>query len=336
MILILTDPGVGGTFLTWSLHYLAGHKNYFHAKTNSWTSVLDDPTNDINAHLFLPNQPTKIDQVQDMLTTLKNNDTSDFHTMYFHNLIDDSRSANSRSAPGASHQPSAELISSIIPEFKKIIVLSGGHPLYQCSSKFRFLIRKWNDYNKRNLSNEEQLLDYVEYFFADSYKIWQEQNLNNIWDLREFLALNMRPFSIKRISVNIDLTVPHYCFNTFELYTMFDQTVDQLFDFLEIEIDSTRKSHWDDVYNKWKKIHVNRLSFAMYFNTIIDYIVNGNNMDLVRFDLDLVQEAAIQHYLIYKHNLNLKTWQLEKFTNTNQLHNLLEPSPYTLEHTYLI
>ena len=49
-------------------------------------------------------------------------------------------------------------------------------------------------------------------------------------------------------------------------------------------------------------------------------------MDLERFNLDIFQEAAIQRELLYKHNLNLKIWQLEKFKNTKQLHNLLEPN----------
>jgi hypothetical protein len=269
-----------------------------------------------------------------MLIGLKNTQTSDFHTMYFHNLVEDNRSSNSRIDPGASHPSTVELISSIVPEFKKIIVLSNSHPLYHCSARFRVLNRTYKDYNKKNLSNEQQLLNYVEYFFDDSYKLWQEQNLNHVWDQREFLALNIRPFAVKKISSNIDLTIPHYNFNTVELYTMFDQTVDRLFDFLEISIDNTKKSHWITVYNKWKKIHSDRLLFAMYFDTIIDYIVNGNSMDLVRFDLDLMQEAAIQHYLIYKHNLNLKTWELEKFTNTKQLHDLLEPTTHTVENTY--
>jgi hypothetical protein len=336
MILVLTDPAVGGTFLTWSLHYLAGHKKYFYSKTNSWIDVPEDPTTNNNAHAFLVNHPDKIDQVPNMLATLKDMQTSDFHTMYIHNLNEDTRSSNARMNPGTRHQPTAELISAIATEFKKIIVLYSGHSLYHCSTRFRNLSSKWSDYNKKNLSNEEQLQDFVEHFFTDSHKIWQEQNLNHVWDQREFLALNIRPFSVPNISVNIDLTIPHYSFDTFELYTIFDQTVDQLFDFLEIQINNDKKTHWMKVYNKWKKIHANRLSFAMYFDTIVNYIINGNNMDLVRFDFDLMQEAAIQHYLIYKHNLNLKTWELEKFTNTKQLHTLLEPNTHKLENTYII
>ena len=70
--------------------------------------------------------------------------------------------------------------------------------------------------------------------------------------------------------------------------------------------------------------------FVAYFDKIINYIIEGYELNLDKFNLDLVQEAAIQHELIYKHNLNLKTWQLTKFTNTRQLHNLLEPNIHPL------
>ena len=129
---------------------------------------------------------------------------------------------------------------------------------------------------------------------------------------------------------NADLKQPHYLLNTFELYNILDQTLDQLFSFLEINIDTTRRMHWQEVYSKWKKLHTKRLKFVWYFDTIVDYIVNGYDLGLLNFDLDLLQEATIQHELIYKHNLNLKTFQLEKFTNTKQLHNLLEPNIHPL------
>jgi hypothetical protein len=68
---------------------------------------------------------------------------------------------------------------------------------------------------------------------------------------------------------------------------------------------------------------------------IINLIIEGRPMDLKRFDLDVLQESVIQHFLLYKHNLNLKTFGLEKFENTLQLHNLLEPNVYhQLEKIY--
>ena len=52
-------------------------------------------------------------------------------------------------------------------------------------------------------------------------------------------------------------------------------------------------------------------------------------MDLTRFNLDIVRESTIQHVLIYKHGLTLKSWGLEKFpNNTQDLHLLLEPNIY--------
>ena len=87
---------------------------------------------------------------------------------------------------------------------------------------------------------------------------------------------------------------------------------------------------WLLIYNQWKNVHKQKLMFVWYFDTIINNILQGIDFDLIRFNLDITQEATIQHFLIYKHNLNFKTWQLIKFTNTRQLHELLEPNIHPL------
>jgi hypothetical protein len=54
-------------------------------------------------------------------------------------------------------------------------------------------------------------------------------------------------------------------------------------------------------------------------------------MSLERFNLDFYKEVIIQNALLYKQNLNLKNWQLEKFpANTQDLHKLLEPNIHQL------
>jgi hypothetical protein len=324
MVLILTDPGVGGTFLTWSLHYLAGHTEYFRARSNSWVELVSDPVTDINAHKFLPTQPATVNEVREFLKRLLCADTAGFHSFYFHNLHDQDDWSLS------AHQPTIDVVKDILPEFSKVVIVNNTHPLYHISFNSRTLIRKFCNPQESNLTFEEQHNDFVEYFFKDSLTNWQEKNLNDRWDRREFLALNFRPYQQTNMISNVDLKQPHYLLNTFELYNLLDQTIDQLFNFLEIKIDKTRRTHWIEIYNKWKKLHIKRLKFVWYFDTIVDYIVNGYHMDLLNFDLDLMQEATIQHSLIYKHNLNLKTFQLEKFINTKQLHNLLEPNIHSL------
>jgi hypothetical protein len=87
---------------------------------------------------------------------------------------------------------------------------------------------------------------------------------------------------------------------------------------------------WIKIYADWKKFHYQRLMFCWYFDQIVNYIINGYYMDLSRFNLDIMQEACIQHHLIYQHDLNLKTFNLKKFYNTQQLHQLLEKNPHPL------
>lgn len=324
MVLILTDPSVGGTFLTWSLHYLAGHTKYFHARSNSWIELVNDPVTDINAHKFHPTQPVSISEVREFVQRALCVDPVGFHSCYFHNLDDQTDYSSSV------HQPTIDVVNDILPNFTKVIIVNNTHPLYNISFNSRTLSRKFCNPEESNSTFEEQHNDFVEYFFKNSLTVWQEQNLTNHWDYREFLALNLRPYRQTNMISNADLKQPHYLLNTFELYNILDQTLDQLFSFLEINIDTTRRMHWQEVYSKWKKLHTKRLKFVWYFDTIVDYIVNGYDLDLLNFDLDLMQEATIQHKLIYKHNLNLKTFQLEKFNNTKQLHNLLEPNIHPL------
>lgn len=71
------------------------------------------------------------------------------------------------------------------------------------------------------------------------------------------------------------------------------------------------------------------LKFYRSLSHIVECIVQGGYYELPALSLE--QEAIIQHCLIYQHNLNIKTWQLEKFpSNTIRLHQLLEPNSHSL------
>jgi hypothetical protein len=177
--------------------------------------------------------------------------------------------------------------------------------------------------------------DFVEYFFKESKLVWQRGHLNNVWDQREFIALNFNFFEHNTILKYIDSSVPRYYVNPMALWTSFDQIIKDLFNYLELSIDNSRYQQWLEIYNQWKSIHHNSVMFVWHFSTIIDCILNNVDFDLKRFELDIVQQAAIQHFLIYNHNLNFKTWQLTEFTNTKQLHNLLEPNIHDLSKSLM-
>lgn len=320
MIAVLTDPGVGGTFLTWSLHYLAGHKKYYHAKSNNWIDLPVNPLTNKNAHGFRPNQPTSADTFDLIHSALLNQITDDFHTIYFHNF------------PGSAVSLDT-ILRDVISNLKRdrSIVLYNKHCLFNRSYKMRTsAVGSYYDPLKKCTTDREALDDFISYFFKDSLETWKRLSLSDIWDEREFLALNLAVDETITILPNIDLSRENYMLDTMELYNTFDITVDHLFDYLGITIDKDRRAAWVPIYNQWRKMHYSRMLFVWYFDVIVDNIIKGNDMDLTRFDLDIVQEATIQHELIYKHNLNLKNWQLEKFTNTKKLHQLLEPNTHDL------
>ena len=316
MYAIITDQSVGGTFLTWSLHYLSGHKEYYCVRENQWLDLTSTPLTDTNAHNFLPNQPTSIPQFNTVLSKLDSVRTDKFHTIYFHNFRED--------------QADYKQIYQQVEQYAKktiYLTLDNIHALYQCKYQGRVLTHKRN-LNELHKNFDEQHEEFVHTFFNDSYKKWAELGLlNSVWDKREFIALNFRPFS------NIKIEVPKfdtYTIEAVDLFTNFDLLIESLFEYLGLIIDQSRLEKWLIVYKQWKSLHYDRLRFMWYFEPIVDNILSGKAMSLERFNLDIVREGAIQHALIYRHNLNLKTWQLEKFIDTQQLHNLLEPNIHPL------
>ena len=324
MIAVLTDPAVGGTFLTWSLHYLAGHQQYYLAQNESYIDVPLDPLTDRNSHNFKPNQPSSLDSFNDIFNILLNCPTDDFHTIYFHNFKYSTESVNADQVVA---------VNRLVDKKVKIVVASNSKNsnLYNvCYTPRSDITWSWHNPDYKLTTPDDIFKDFVTHFFSDSMSAWGDTNLISYWDRREFIALNFKFDKTVHIEPNIDVAVDYYTVDTMELFNTFDVEVVDLFDYLDCPIDYSRWNHWINIYSNWRKKHYKRLQFMWYFDKIIDYVINGRNFDLSRFDLDLMQEATIQHELIYKHNLNLKTWQLEKFSNTKQLHQLLEPNIHNL------
>jgi hypothetical protein len=310
----MADPGVGGTFLTWSIYFLAGHNNYYSTKVNATVELTNNPLTSINAHNFQPNEAGNINTFDQMLTLLESTSDETFRTMYFHNFSDCDRSFTGTTS---------QAIIKILPKSEKIIYLS----LDQKNSLYK------NSYYQRHVLPQDQDREHqawIDEYFLDSKEKWQQHQLTNVWDYREFLALNISPFNIIKITDVNYLQFEHHYIDSFDFYHNTCSVVQTLFDYIELSIDSERWHQWSEVSKRWQQLHISRTQFVYYFDCIIDYIIKGKSFDLARFNLDIMQEAAIQHQLIYKHNLNLKTWQLEKFKNTNQLHCLLEDNIHPL------
>lgn len=328
VVSIITDPMIGGTFLTWSLYWLSGQNNYFYFKNKQQVPLCNDPLTNINAHNFLPNQPNTLSEVRDCYDILKSRKSNDVDYVYFHNLRNEHTTDTDINglAIDIAFKDSIRCIVLDLPEH---------HFLYKIKQYGRSLTTKFNS-KENNNSFDEQNQDFLDHFYHEDVKYWRETlKSTEIWDQREFLALNLRPFDQQTIDKRHLLAREYFLLTGEDCWFCLDKSIIDLFEFLDITIDSSRWQQWVNIFQRWNLFHYERMKFSWYFDEIIDAILNGTMIDLKRFNLDLYRESVIQHVLLYRHNLNLRTYKVTKFQNTLQLHHLLEPNIYhKLERIY--
>lgn len=313
-VALLTDPGIGGTFVSWSIYYLTGHRDYWYFRTNKTELLTNEPLTGINAHCFQPNQIRCSADISMLVDRTPVND--DLLVVYAHPMPLDVR------------QPEINQMTQFADRVL-VMTVPSQHHFYHYRYQGRTLTHKLSDPTQRNQSWQEQHEDFLAYYFAADLAKWQEMGLTETWDRREFLALNLRPYeSSLQIKDMVPLKSNHLYLDARDAWFMLDQSIKDIVSWLGLEIDTERQSQWQAIYDSWRTLHYNRVKFYWYFPNIIDAILTGQDMDLTRFQLDIVQEAVIQHELIYRHGLNFRTWGLQSFGNTRDLHNLLEPNPH--------
>ena len=309
IIYIITDPSVGGTFLNWSLHFLAGHTWY--QTTQGQQPLTANPLNKNNAHCFLPNQPLTVDKFYQTVNKLKENEYNQFSTVYFHNFTNDlfNKSGSNTRAIDYVKQSTSKIIR---------LSLDSKDCLYHCHYASRAPTHKFNDSDIFLTDSDSSHAEYVEHFHATDVR-----QFKSIWEHRDFLAVRSRPFDPVTITNSSNFSFDHYYLNALDLFTTFSSTLYELFDYLEIKIDQDRLDQWVTIYHSWQKIVNQRLIFSHYFDEIVINILAGKHMDLVRFNLDIVQESALQHILLYQFRRSLQSKNLINFVSTQQLHKLL-------------
>lgn len=179
-------------------------------------------------------------------------------------------------------------------------------------------------------STEEAWLSYQNYYFANSAKNFGDQF---VWDRREQLALILPPCELRDYHQFLDHSRPHLRYNTDDLWHDLPSVMAEIIDYIGLEVKSDRLDRWLPAYHAWSTKH--DCFFSRHLDRIVKAIVHNQYMCLKRFRLDLLKEAMIQHTLIFKHDLNLKNWNLDKFPNdTQKLHHLLEPNIHKISRIY--
>jgi len=308
LVSVLTSPAVGGTFLAWSLEYLAGHKSMYNVFEKKYIDINTNILNNANAHEYKSNQlrPRHFEDknrstycfeqvVQDLIKSYGN----DFNVVYTH----------------SHYALTPQLINDILE-----------YTTYNISVRLpKYFVLYHGSEIKR--ADGQPNITLIPDFFADM------QHITDIALKRELLALNFKPFDFNGFKSEI----VGNNFNAFrmvgpDLWQNLNNTITDIMEYIEQPIQQNRIPEWLRIYEKWKELHIKRILWCEYFSEIIESILNGYDMDLERFNLDLFQEATILHELLYKHNLNLKTHKLFKFKNAKQLYNLLEPNIHKLTY----
>jgi hypothetical protein len=335
-ICIFSDNSVGCTFVDWSLYFLSGQTNFYYAPKDMLLPLVDNPIESCNAHKHQKNHPAGLDMTRDYFEKFQNkNFDSNLFSVYSQRVrssvamkllnIKFIDAQNFESILEYQRQDTQNLFDWCNNADIDLVHVTSTNvpPLYflEARSVGYFL-------SKNQLASSQEQLDqeFHEIFFKESVKQWYSMGLTNIWDVRERMALDLRPFFLYTLPVGA--CQPHFKVNCQKIWSNQNFIVD-LLDYLKITIDKQRFEVWKTIYRTWQTMQYTQLEFAYKFNDIIAATVNGWFMPI---DLNFAQEVAVQHALIYRHGLNLKTWQLNKFpANTQLLHQLLEPNIHSVE-----
>jgi hypothetical protein len=324
----------GGTFLDWSIHWLSGQQQFFNTELGV-IPLSRDPITAINAHGHLRNHISGLEAVAsafDLFDTVTEPVVSIYPFCSYYDVV-----ANQLNIPAT--YDSIELLTeyrkqetgsiwNLCHQRKaKIICLDVDHsavPLY-----FQFT----RNLDRRLFSNEplestkQVTQEYLDTFYKQDAGQWDE--IDSVWNYREYAALNTRPFDDfdKGLGHYVDYSIPHLRIDARELWYDGENVVRRAMTYIGLDIDESRLDHWKTVYSKWQAIQLDILKFTWNLDYICKAIIENRYFDLVPFKLDLYREIIILHVLLYRYNMNLKSWQLTQFpTNTQQLHALLEPN----------
>lgn len=332
LIALTSDTNLGATFLDWSVHWLSGQTTHYNITANKHCTICVDPLINDNAHGHQKNHSLGLEQLVRLIEKLHNNPQT-FVSVY-------SGLTEPDSIPNIKANDWHKVEQFHAMEFKKIWAYTGKHfdkhihiaddpsiALYHLQPR---VDSSWMLRLGQGLPISEA---YQEIFFSDSLKNWQKLGLTHLWDIRERLALDIRPFKVHTPVQLADYTQPHLWINCLELWCLGEDVVGKVFEYLGMKINKQRFDKWINTYRTWQHKQLTHARRSWQIPHIVEATVKNYYYELPK--LTLLEEAVIQHCLIYQHNLNLKTWQLTNFPdNTQKLHLLLEENCHPVDKIY--
>jgi hypothetical protein len=335
MIAMFSQGQLGATFLDWSIKYLRGDNTYISWPNLDCTALCANPLNTANAHSHKKIHPEGFENTRYLVDRYHNSDkvSFDFKELGFdqvgEQLALDVTHIDSTKVQQLKLQQQQDTTNAVLYCVGKKcniirIEINPAVKIFQCYDRgdgHDWLTRRYPN----SLDSPQTL--WWKAFFND------KEFGTDSWDRREYMALNVRPLDDPALPPLVDWKFKNFRIDCLQWWMSGQSVLNELFDWLEVDIDSSRWETWQLAYQQWQQILRPDVEFALNANAFVQAIVQGQYLKLPQ--LTLFQEAILQHFLIYKHNLNIKTWKLESFpNNTIELHQLLEPNHHPVVPLY--
>jgi hypothetical protein len=344
-ICLAANNTVGCTFLEWSIHFLSGQSEYYKIKEREWIPLVSNPLSNNtvkNAHNHNKNHPSGYNETKNLIDCIPSNNRlysfysypASFNKICQQQLVDVGKLTDQKIFNSIrKHRQS---------DFEDMIqyCLQQEIPVVYVYTDPKVIGYFWDRRSIHRMAFSDDFATQADDYNVENQKIffqktaeqWEKLNLTNVWDLRERMALDIRPYNADDCWM-LGFDHPFTWINCQELWHSTEDVLITLMNQFNLSIDNSRLNKWLPILYNWQKIHQKNLKFYNIVDYIVTCIVMGWNFPLE--SLTLQQEAIIQHQLIYQHNLNLKTWNLSQFPdNTSKLHLLLEKNTHIIDKIY--
>lgn len=295
---ITQSQQIGASFLNWSVHYLSGDTQTWWEKEKSWVDIPENPLTRINAHGFKKNHPMTMPAWKETIDILSSYDANKNFSFYgnIENFVNDA-------------------IPLSLDNGVKLLYLGTKYSTYNIINRGSFSYQ--SDWTSKNKAYIQNIKDYFK-------TVPNLESLTGTYSkARDFLSFNMgnikRP-SDQEVIKNYSSHKNFLFVDCHELLTNEKECLKDLFNFLNLKIDSSRMDKWLMVHSEWKKHLLPLLNFYKDLPVILSSIINGVSHPLEQYNLDIFIEAIIQHELMKRHKDRLFISKLDQFPdNTKDL-----------------
>lgn len=314
---ILGSSGCGGTFLDWTIHYLAGRTQHwtmrcdlnrrdpnpaFLASSNVWADfarnnpVPDNPLQEKTAHAHAKTHPTQY-TLPRVLEAFAQHNPDSLQTFYYFDNLD-------------ANQP-ITVHNQIIEQYPAVKFIPYTYTDHSVDIVFCMQLEKLPA-------------------MAAMYAQGLQDRMPDLepWTLREILSLSYPGIIAgQTIAEEIHQHTNSYSLLFDDFFYCLPDRVTQIFDFLNLDIDPARYASWLTIYQQYQKN--NNTKFFKDLDMIVQAIVENRNVDLTCYDMTFAKEVVLANKLLYNYNYTLQAdGKAHIGFNTQDWHGVLEPNVY--------